>query len=275
MGEPLVSIITVCRNANQALRQTANSVLALKDCHVEYIVVDGASTDETVDTLHQIEVECAERGITMRWVSEPDKGIYDAMNKGCRMARGHWLNFMKAGDTFASPEAISQMGLEDTSHETGIVYGNVNKVMAFGTIETRPAPLSLLERKMALCHQAAFVRSALLADHPYDLRYPVAADYEFFYWAYKSGHRFRWVDIVVANFESEGGFSQQNRLRMNREFARINGRSHTLRWKISYVLKYIEMSMNRLYRWFMPKSVLNALRQRNYERKARKMLLCR
>ena len=268
MKEPLVSIITVCRNANQALCQTARSVLDQKDCPIEYIIVDGASTDGTMDTLRQLERECAERGIAMRWVSEPDRGIYDAMNKGCRMACGQWLNFMNAGDTFVSPETISRMGLEDVGQEIDIVYGNVNKVMAFGTIETRPAPLNLLERKMALCHQAAFVRSALVIDHPYDLRYPVAADYEFFYWAYKRGKRFLWVDKTVANFESEGGFSQQNRLRMNREFARINGRSRTLRWKVSYVLKCIEMGMNRLYRWFMPKSVLNALRQRNYARKA-------
>ena len=111
MKEPLVSIITVCRNANQALCQTARSVLDQKDCPIEYIIVDGASTDGTMDTLRQLERECAERGIAMRWVSEPDRGIYDAMNKGCRMACGQWLNFMNAGDTFVSPETISRMGL--------------------------------------------------------------------------------------------------------------------------------------------------------------------
>lgn len=275
METPQISIITVCRNNAEGLRLTAQSVLALEGDGLEFVIVDGASTDHTTEAIRDIQQQAASRGMRLSWVSEADRGIYDGMNKGTRMAHGEWLIFMNGGDAFAAPDVLLRLresGALD-GREVGIVYGSVNQLMDFGTIEMRPSAVGRLQKKMAFCHQAAFIRRPLLLEHPYDLCYRIAADYEFFYWCYTSQKTFREVDFPIANFESEHGQSQQHRLRMNREYGRINGRAKNLRWKVEYVLKALEISVAGLSRHLLPQSLLDRLRKRNYERKARKLML--
>ncbi len=98
----ILSVVTVTRNAAPLLRRTIASVAAQKSSNLEYIVVDGASTDNSVGIIK-------ESPVVGKYVSEPDKGIYDAMNKGARMASGEWILFMNAGDTFASPDVAERL----------------------------------------------------------------------------------------------------------------------------------------------------------------------
>ena len=102
MSNPvLVTVVTVCRNVKSSLEKTMNSLLHQSYAHIDYVIIDGASTDGTPEMLGKTE------GI--RWISEPDKGIYDAMNKGIRMAEGEWVIFMNAGDVFASDDTLSKV----------------------------------------------------------------------------------------------------------------------------------------------------------------------
>ena len=96
-----VTVVTVARNACDALRKTMASVMSQTYADLEYIIVDGASSDGTLELLEHA------KGI--RWISEPDKGIYDAMNKGVAMSTGQWIIFMNAGDTFASDDALEKV----------------------------------------------------------------------------------------------------------------------------------------------------------------------
>lgn len=265
-----ISIITVCRNAAEGLRLTAESVLSQSYPGIEYVIVDGASTDSTSLVISDIEAKCHEKGVTLRWVSERDGGIYDAMNKGVRMSTGEWVNFMNAGDTFASGDVLEKVFAEDGTDEADIIYGSVNQLLAFGTVTMHPSSLTRLHKKMAFCHQACFVRAAVCREHPYDLQYRVSGDYEFFFWCWQNNKKFLRVDIVVANFESEEGISSRNRLLMNREFARVNGRSKTLKWKVEYIGKVLEVYMNKVVRGIMPSAWNDAVRRRNYKRKAGK-----
>ncbi len=100
--EPTISVVTVTRNALPLLRRTVASVSEQTCQDMEYIIVDGASTDGSTDFI------AGERCVS-RWVSERDGGIYDAMNKGARMASGRWIIFMNAGDTFAGPDVAAQL----------------------------------------------------------------------------------------------------------------------------------------------------------------------
>ena len=100
---PKITIITVCFNAEKYIEQTIKSVTEQKGCDVEYIVIDGASTDSTQQIIQKYE-----SGIT-KWVSEPDKGIADAMNKGVALATGDYLMFLNADDYFQTPDAIAMV----------------------------------------------------------------------------------------------------------------------------------------------------------------------
>ncbi len=262
----LVTIITVCRNAGKDLAETVRAVTAQTYRPLEYIIIDGASIDGSLAVIGEAERLCAEAGIACQWVSEPDGGIYDAMNKAVGMAHGQWLNFMNAGDLPASADAVERALEDEDARESDVIYGNTKLLMDFGTVTMKPAPLHRLRRKMVLCHQATFIRASLLREHPYSLNFPIAGDYEFIYWCFVSGKKFHWTDQPLACFESEHGKSSQNRLAMNREFALINGRSKTLKWKVEYALKSMEVGVNKVFRALAPGCLTDYLRRRNYER---------
>lgn len=115
---PLISVVTICYNAKNDLEKTILSVLSQTYQDIEYIIIDGGSTDSTVDIIHKY----SER--LFYWISEPDKGIYDAMNKGMDRATGSWIIFMNAGDTFCDNEVIKNIfGYNDLS-DYSVIYGD-------------------------------------------------------------------------------------------------------------------------------------------------------
>ena len=112
--DTLISIVTVSYNAVLTIEQTILSVINQTYPNVEYIIIDGGSTDGTVDIIKKYEDKIA------YWVSEPDKGIYDAMNKGVVVATGEWINFMNAGDIFTDGDVIDK--LFSDSPQTHLIF---------------------------------------------------------------------------------------------------------------------------------------------------------
>ena len=119
--ENLISVITVCYNAENNLERTILSVLNQTYSNIEYIIIDGGSTDGTIDLIKKY----ADK-ITY-WQSETDKGIYDAMNKGIQKATGEWINFMNAGDLFSSTTILQQMS-DAIKPGTRILRGNIIRI---------------------------------------------------------------------------------------------------------------------------------------------------
>lgn len=264
---PEVSIITVCRNAESCIEATMDSILSQTFQSIEYIVIDGASTDRTLPLVKEREEAFRRKGIVFRWLSEPDGGIYDAMNKGIRLASGRWLNFMNAGDGFHDPEVLADIfRCGEYPPEVGVVYGDTELRLSFGFVEMLPKPLAYVQKKMAFCHQSSFVRAEVMRAHPFDLSYPYAADYAFFYRYYRSGGEFRYVHRLVAYFESEEGASSRNRLKVNREYARIRGVDQTLRWRLWYVFKCFRVKLKDSLQHIFPQQYVRAVRERNYRR---------
>jgi glycosyltransferase involved in cell wall biosynthesis len=193
----IVTIITVCRNHAQELERTIRSVESQTWQEREYLVIDGASTDDTLDV-----IKAHETSIT-RWISEPDQGIYDAMNKGVRMAQGEWVIFMNAGDTFASDDTLQRVF--GSPQNADVIYGDVIKGEL---VKKAEAPRNA--HRMFYCHQSAFVRTRCLREFPFDIRHRMSADFKQVKQLYLSGKTFLQLDFPVANFDTQG-VSNKNR----------------------------------------------------------------
>lgn len=192
MTLPRITIVTVCRNALPALKQTVCDVLQQDYPDFEQIVVDGASTDGTTDYLATVS------NPHLTWTSEPDKGIYDAMNKGARRATGEWIIFMNAGDKFADKEVLRKV-FETSRSEADIVYGDVLKN---GVVKVAQQPRN--SHRMFFCHQCVFVRTTLAQQFPFDTAHKMSADFKFFKLMFHQQRRFVKVDRPIAIFDTTG-----------------------------------------------------------------------
>lgn len=204
--KPLFSVITVCRNAAGALKTTMASVAGQDFPDMEYIIVDGNSSDASKDIIE------AAGNIVSRWISEPDKGIYDAMNKGVKMASGDWVIFMNAGDTFASPDTLSRVAksMTDIEPTTAVIYGDViKKVDEKGEIIKKAEPMHNSHR-MIFCHQSSFAGRESLLRHPFDISHKFSADFKFFKTLIREGVGYLQLDFPIAVFDT-GGISNSRR----------------------------------------------------------------
>ena len=167
-----LSVITVSFNARDVIRQTLASVTGQTYSDLEYIVIDGGSTDGTQAVIGEYTARIA------RFVSEPDGGIYFGMNKGIAAATGDFVLFLNAGDRFADERVLEDVATFIGAHpEADAVFGDSEQVLEYGSYRIKPAP-DRLDRSMGISHQAVFVRTDLLRAHPFDVRYRYAADYE-------------------------------------------------------------------------------------------------
>lgn len=174
---PLVSIVTICYNAEEEIAVTAASVASQSFGDYEHVVVDGASTDSTIARAR------LNGGRRMRIVSEPDNGLYDAMNKGLAMARGKYVLFLNAGDAFHSPHTLKSYARAIADTQPDIIYADTVIVDSSRKF-LRPRHLSApdfltvrsFSRGMLICHQAFMVRKEIAPK--YDLGYRFSADYD-------------------------------------------------------------------------------------------------
>ena len=202
------TIITINYNNGKELRNTIESVINQTFRDVEYIVVDGGSTDNSVEVIK----EYADR--IDFWISERDKGVYNAMNKGLSHAHGEYVNFMNSGDSFYSPHV-----LEDIDRQIGdadILFGNVFNPISgkrYGGIKAGSKVTFLTLKKEILCHQGTFYRRAIFDRHPYDESLKLIADWKVNVQAIVFDNcNVKVVDTVVANYDLTGMSSTQSKL---------------------------------------------------------------
>lgn len=200
-GAPLISIITVVFNGSATLQATLDSVAAQSFQDYEYIVVDGGSTDGTLAILR------SNGGVVTRWISEPDAGIYDAMNKGVALTAGRWLYFIGANDTLSNSLAQVAPFLQDPQ---AIYYGNVYRPVADRIYDGHFSALKLAARN--ICHQAIFYPRAVWSRYRYDTRYPIYADYDLNMRCYADPSlRLVHIPVTVAVFVDADGVSATRR----------------------------------------------------------------
>ncbi|MBQ8673510.1 MAG: glycosyltransferase [Bacteroides sp.] len=216
------SIITVCRNAEETIEETLQSVITQTYHHVEYIIVDGASTDRTLSIIERYRDRIA------RVVSEPDKGLYDAMNKGLALATGDYVCFLNAGDGLHQDNTLQQMVHSLPPHTTtlpDVLYGEtaiVNRQGHFLRMRRHKAPEVLtwksFRQGMLVCHQAFFVRRELAAATPYDLRYRFSADFDWCIRIMKQSHLLHNTHHTLIDYLDEGMTTRNHKASLRERF---------------------------------------------------------
>jgi glycosyltransferase involved in cell wall biosynthesis len=211
MNTPTISVITVVYNGLHDLKATLASIVSQSYQHIEYIVVDGNSTDGTAEFLAK------EKGISC-FISEPDKGIYDAMNKGLKLASGDYVLFMNAGDRFYSADTVEKIfATSDATQLSDIYFGNTMVIDDHGNeigLRRLQPPHELSWRSlldgMLVCHQSIVVRRELAPLYNTNLK--VAADYQWVLESLKNARTICDTGIIIAKF-LDGGFNKKHILR--------------------------------------------------------------
>ena len=241
---PKFSVITVTYNAAGVLEDTIQSVISQTYHHVEYIIVDGASTDGTMAIVDRY------RSRIHTVVSEPDKGLYDAMNKGMALATGDYLCFLNAGDCFHEDDTLQQM--VHTLHGTelpDVMYGNTAIVDAEGHFlrMRRLSPPDQLNWKsfrqgMLVCHQAFFAKRSLAV--PYSLTYRYSSDFDWCIRVMKKAQSFHYTRLTVIDYLEEGLTTRHHRASLKERF-RIMSRHYGLVSTLCYHAWFVLRAMVR------------------------------
>lgn len=208
MDAPMFSIIVPTFNAGTTLRACLDSIVRQTFSDFQLVVVDGDSTDETLNIANHFAPALGTRLVIHSGV---DQGIYDAMNRGVTMASGAWLLFLGADDTLYEPDTLARVNAFIGDHEpSDFVYGDVIRLSS-GARFDGVFDLDRLLFASTMCHQSIFYRRQLFAGiGPYNLRYRSCADWDFNIRCFSNPALvIRYMDLVVANWNDVDGFCQQ------------------------------------------------------------------
>jgi glycosyltransferase involved in cell wall biosynthesis len=239
-ANPLITVVTVVYNGEKFLEETILSVINQTYDNVEYIIIDGGSTDGTLDIIKKYE-----HAIDY-WVSEKDKGIYDAMNKGIDLATGEWINFMNAGDCLNNYETLKSINYYNLQNFT-MLYGKTRVIAenqkVFGVLE----PLMMNRLSLIIfgtrvvCHQAVFYRSRI--NFRYPERFKLKGElYSFFeYLKFRPAKK---IDVIVCDYLL-GGIGEQQRTKNSKELWGVM--KEQVGWlRVLYLPMYVYQFIRRL-----------------------------
>lgn len=231
--KPLITVITVVYNGAETLEQTIQSVINQTYDNIEYIIIDGASKDGTLDIIKNYEDKID------YWQSEPDKGIYDAMNKGIAVSNGDYIALLNSGDWYEN-DTVSIIAKNVLEHPlTDIFYGLMN------VLSENKEPLWVygyghkVLNNFMIAHPTCFVRKELYLKNKYNIQYKSAADYDLFLTFYQQGYSFVFIEKILANYLL-GGMSDS--FTGKKECILVQYMHKTISFT-SFILKFIYFSL--------------------------------
>ena len=199
--KPVISIITVVKNRRDTFVNTVRSVLSQTYSNYEYIVIDGLSTDGTLDVIRDNDTNID------YWISEKDEGIYDAMNKGLRVCRGEWMLMLNSDDTLSTNNILADVAEHLARSHADVVHGDINVHYPSGRTRINiPLETKYLKKTMCLNHGGCFINRSIHVRKFYDTSFRFAADYDLLLWAYLNGHKFEYINKTIIEY-SAGGVS--------------------------------------------------------------------
>lgn len=229
-----LSIITVCYNEEKMIRTTCESVVNQTFQEFEWVIIDGGSTDKTLEILDEY------RGRINVFVSEKDDGIYDAMNKGIEESSGEYLLFLNGGDSLYYNDALKDVFQGEKEYSEDLIYGHTNIVRLGGASVVRKYNKELTKRflvNFSLGHQSTFIKKELFAKYGnYDLSYKSASDYDkFLQFILAENCSYCLIDKTIATFNFFGGISSSNSNIGAFEVREIRRKYFTLNERLKYL----------------------------------------
>jgi glycosyltransferase involved in cell wall biosynthesis len=230
---PLITVVTVVYNGEHVLEKTIRSVIGQTYPHIEYLIIDGGSTDATLEIIKKYE------GAIDYWVSARDQGIYDAMNKGVRLARGEWINFLNAGDQYFNSETIAAIFLHPDAGD--IIYGATlfNYDSRHRKIREPAKPLKFTHG-LPFCHQSCFIRTSLHKKYEFSEKYKIHADFDLFAGWWRSGRKFSLRETTIASVDCNGVSSVKGFRRLQELWAiagKYNSRMEVVKFAIDFAVR--------------------------------------
>lgn len=253
-----ITIITVCYNAVSCLEKTILSVINQSYDNIEYIIIDGNSTDGSLDIINKYAHRIS------RCVSEPDNGIFDAMNKGIEFSTGEWCLFLNCGDYFYACDSVER-GVSLIDEDADVVYGDTEYRFDYGDEVLKPLPLEKVLTGAFCCHQSAFFKTAVIKEYKYDLSYAIISDWVLFRQLYLDGKKFKYVPVVISSFDNKDGASTANNVGSLRKHIKEKGRclgiDRRFTFNLSLSFKLFCFVVRRSFIRFMPRPIYNKLKR--------------
>lgn len=204
-----ISVVTVCYNAEKNIGKTIETVINQTYGNIEYILVDGASRDNTVEIIQEYA-----KKYPLKYISEPDTGIYNAMNKGIGLSTGDYIVFINAGDGFWNKEVVNKVVKFMQQNKGDIFYGNcvrTNNRMVRETQKNNGTFCKMMCGKQPY-HQCTFVAKKTFVNNLFDEKYKVRSDYNWFMCCKRKGYVFRYMDFVISRY-AKFGYSARSKQR--------------------------------------------------------------
>lgn len=280
MLQPKITIITVVYNGAVTIEQTISSVVNQIYPNIEFIIVDGGSTDGTVEIIQRYSKKIS------KWISEPDNGIYDAMNKGVALATGEYVEIIGADDCLCSYDIIGHV-VENLNDDVDVLscyeYGVDEKLGLENLIKNDIARNKKTFQGGMIPHGGMFVKRYLFDKYPFDASYKVVSDYKFFLQCYYDKNvKFKFIDLPVVFFSMSGVSSMldlSNELtrlheEMNLSFAshKKKGKVYLVKNKIKKILEYMGLYK---YKVFLHRKYLGIKKRVSWKRHICQNDICR
>ncbi|EDM26049.1 putative glycosyltransferase [Lentisphaera araneosa HTCC2155] len=233
---PLISIITVTYNCCHLIDQTTKSILLQDFNNYEYIIVDGNSEDGTQE---KIKSTLLKFKVPTKFISEKDKGVYDAMNKAINLCSGQYVIFMNAGDSFYSSETLNFVSATLSEKTPDVLFGD--HALISKNKETRyikAKNLSNLWKRMVFCHQSMFTKRNLLIKNPFEVT-NLAADHTLIYKLYMNQYYFEYTPKTLANYLDDGLSVQHYRKSILDRFIGVYKHTKPTTIKIKLIAYYL------------------------------------
>lgn len=255
MESPKVSIITVVYNDETRILKTLQSVSQQSYSNLEYIIIDGLSSDNTLNVINTSKIKVD------KLISEKDKGIYDAMNKGVVLSTGDWVLFLNAGDTFYTESTLREIFNFDDSNSFDIIYGKHMWDYETFKKESYERPLNIMYKTMPFCHQAALAKRKLLTEFPFDLNYKIIADYDFFRKVYYNKAKFIFRPVIFVNYLCTGGVSSSNMVKLFWENLKITSDLNIFYRYYLFAKKVVIYKITQLVKIILPLTIINKFKK--------------
>ncbi len=250
VNKSLISVITVVYNNVKGIKETIQSIVNQSYKNIEFIVIDGNSKDGTIEVINNYKDKIS------KFISEPDKGIYDAMNKGIDLSSGDYIVFMNSGDKFYDNNVLSVIFQNRVSSD--VIYGN--HCQDFGSYKTIiKAKHPSTKEPMPFCHQSVFVKSEILKNNKFNLLYKICSDRDLFIRIFNQKVTYNYFNITISVIEAFGT-SNENRIATLKEMKKIYS-SYNIQKGVFFNLNLIRGYFISIIEFLLGKEVFNNIRR--------------